>query len=62
MSRRKNETDEEIEQRLRAEHQRNARQRDCGHYNSRPTEWHWSGQIREMACDDCGLVDFREEA
>lgn len=37
-------------------------QAECGHYTCHPTEWHWSGQIRVMVCDDCGLEDYREES
>lgn len=37
------------------------RQRECPHYDCEPTEWYWSGQIRNMHCNDCGLNEFREE-
>lgn len=61
MSRRK--TQAELDAEAQAEDEANAKrwqeQRDCTHYNCFPTEWHWSGQIRVMRCNDCQLEDYR---
>ena len=63
MSRRK--TPEELDAEAEAEDQANADrwtlQRECGHYDCQPTEWYWSGQIRNMHCNDCELDEFRDE-
>lgn len=43
------------------ERQQREKQESCAHYHCEPTEWHWSGAVREMTCRDCGLRDYREE-
>lgn len=64
MSRRKSQAEldaiAEAEDARRAE--LNQKRRECGHYNCAPTEWHWSGQIRVMRCNDCGEEDYREDS
>ena len=63
MSRRKSQAEQEREAQ-EADERASAlahKQSECGHYCCRPTEWHWSGQIREMTCDECGLVEYRME-
>lgn len=59
MSRRK--TDEEVEAECQAADEVRALQAGCSHYNCKPIEWYWSGQVREMFCLDCGLRDFKDE-
>lgn len=53
--------DREAEEADRREAERNKAQRECGHYSCEPTEWWWSGKIREMTCRDCGLAEYRGE-
>ncbi|WP_312388109.1 hypothetical protein [Stutzerimonas nitrititolerans] len=41
------------------------RQRECDHWRATPTEWWWSGNVREMTCPECGATNYiedREEA
>ena len=39
----------------------NKKRRECDHYDCAPSEWHWSGKIRVMRCNDCGEEDYRQE-
>lgn len=57
----KRETDAEFEARMAIERQVLDTQQNCDHWGCRPSEWYWSGKVREMTCEDCGLVEFREE-
>ncbi len=52
----------ELEEQDRREQAHRAKQAECGHHDCHPSEWYWSGQVREMKCDNCGLTEFREEA
>lgn len=63
MSRRKtqDQLDQEAEQADRDMADRYRLQRECSHWHARPTEWYWSGRVREMTCQECGATRFLED-